>query len=51
MLFSYFATSLIDTWNVDAGHELDGGWLVWVLGTAVDIDTVDAVLVGALPID
>lgn len=48
MLFSYFAGFLIDTRYVNLGDELHDGWLVWVFGTTVDVDAVDAVLVCAL---
>ena len=39
---------LVDAGKVDFGDEVDGGRLVGVAGTAVDLETVDAVLVGAL---
>ena len=48
MVSSYFAGSLIHTRNVDSRDELDGGWLVWILAAAVDVDTVYAVLMRAL---
>lgn len=42
------ARPLVNTWNVDSRDELNGWWLIRVFIAAVDVHTVDAVLVCAL---
>lgn len=44
----YLSRFLIDTRYVDPRNELDSGWLVGVIRSTVDVDTVDPVLVCAL---
>jgi hypothetical protein len=39
---------LVNARNVDAGDKLNGRRVVGVVGTAMDVDTVDPVLVDAL---
>lgn len=40
--------SWVDTREIDLVDELDSGWFVWVLITAVHLQGVDSVLVNAL---
>lgn len=42
------SVGLVDAWQVDLGDELDGGWLVGVLGAAVHLEGVNAVFVDRL---
>lgn len=44
----HLSGALIDTGNVDSRDELNGGRVIRVVGSAVNIDTVYAVLVDAL---
>lgn len=44
----YLSGPLVNARHVDSRDELDGRWLVWVFIPTVEIDTVDAVFVGAL---
>ena len=45
---SYLAITLIHARNIDLGHELNSRRQVWVFVTAVYVDAVNSVLVGAL---
>ena len=45
----HHAISGVDTREVDLVDELDSGWLVGVLITAVHLEGVDSVLVNTLP--
>lgn len=47
-LCPHLAGLLINAWQVDLGYELDGGWHVGVVVAAMDVQAVDAILVGAL---
>ena len=47
----YLPRSRVDTWEVDAGDELDLRGVIRIIGTAVNIDTVDSVLMNALYFD
>lgn len=44
----YLACLLLYTWNIDFADEGDFWWLVGVVGSALDLDRVDAVFVHAL---
>ena len=44
----HLSGTLVDTGNVDSRDELNGGRVIRVVGSAVNIDTVYAVLVDAL---
>lgn len=46
--FSYLAGAWVNTGKVDPGDELNGGRNIGVLGSAVDVHAVYAVLVHAL---
>lgn len=46
---TYLASPLVNTRNVDSGDELDCRRCVWVFGSTMDVDAVDAILVCALP--
>lgn len=45
---AHLAGFLINTWQVDLRYKLDGGWDVGVVVATVDVQAVDAVLMGAL---
>ena len=42
------SVSLVDTWQIDFGNELNGGRVVWITVAAVEIYAVDSVLMHAL---
>lgn len=48
---SYLAGAGVNTGDVDARDELDGGRVIGVVGSAVDVHTVYAVFVDALIVD
>ena len=45
---SHLARPLIDTWYIDFRCELDGGRSIWIAVSAMDVDTVNAILMDAL---
>lgn len=47
-MLSHLSVSLVDTREVDFGHECQLGRDVGIVWAAVDLHTVDAVLVNAL---
>lgn len=47
-VYPHLAGLLINTWQVDLGYELNGGWNVGVVVAAMDVEAVDAILMGAL---
>jgi hypothetical protein len=48
---SYLAGAGVNTGDVDARDELDGGRVIGIVGSAVDVHTVYAVFVDALIVD
>jgi hypothetical protein len=48
---SYLAGAGVNTGDVDARDELDGGRVIGVVGSAVDVNTVYTVFVDALSVD
>lgn len=48
MFKPHLSGALVDTGNVDSRDELNGGRIIGVVGAAVNVDTVYAVLMDAL---
>lgn len=48
VLEPYLSRSSINTREIDPGDELQIGRVVWIVGAAVDLDTVYAILMNAL---
>ena len=42
------SVSLVDTWQIDFGNELNGGRVVWITVATVEVDAVNSVLMHAL---
>lgn len=44
----YLPCSLINAWKIDSRDKLKTWWVVWVVGTTMEIDTVYSVFMNAL---